>query len=288
MSINVVSAAKINLTLDILGKRADGYHDVKMIMQSVSLYEYVELTENNSGEMSVYCSNPNIPCDKSNIAVKCAQVFYDEMKEESRGLHISINKYIPTQAGLAGGSADGAAVLLGLNELYNRPFSSAELESLGGRIGSDIPFCLRGGTSLAQGTGTTLTSLHNIPCCYFVLVKPSIGISTSAAYAAVDARTEVPKCATDIMLGCLGDVRKIGENLRNDFEDTLNVTELLNLKEELIRCDGALGACMTGSGSTVFAVFEDESKAEACADIFRQRYSEVFVVKPVDFGTKIV
>lgn len=287
MSVNVVSAAKINLTLDIVGKKSNGYHDVKMIMQSVGLYEYVELTENNSGEISVYCSNPDIPCDKSNIAVRCAKLFFDEIKKECRGLHIFIHKDIPMQAGLAGGSADGAAVLFGLNEMYKNPFSLKELEKLGERIGSDIPFCLRGGTALAQGIGTELTSLEAMPDCWFVLVKPPIGISTAEAYAAVDTRKDKQKCATDVVLCCLDDIKKIGENLKNDFEDALNITELVNLKRELSECDGALGACMTGSGSTVFAIFGNESEAEECAKIFRQKYAEVFVARPVDFGTKL-
>lgn len=288
MKITVSSTAKINLTLDILGKRADGYHDVKMIMQSVSLFEYVTLTENNSGKITVDCNNPTVPCDESNIVYKCAKAFYTRLSKECSGLHISIEKHIPTQAGLAGGSADGAAVLVGLNEIYNKPFTTAELEEIGGTVGSDIPFCVRGGTALAEGTGKELTSLSNIPMCYFVLVKPPIGISTAQAYGAVDSRNVTPECASDKMLPLLGDVKAIAKNLRNDFEDTLCIEELLKLKRDIQACDGALGACMTGSGSTVFGVFDYKQKAEKCAEYFKTLYEDVFVTEPTNYGTAVV
>ncbi len=288
MEIQVKAYAKINLTLDVLGKRSDGYHNVKTIMQSVGLYDVITLSENNSREITVSCSYPGVPCDERNIAVKCAKKFFDEIDEPITGYNINIEKNIPTQAGLAGGSADGAAVLLGLNELCGKKLSETELEEIGASIGADIPFCIRGGTVLAQGVGTTLTKIQNMPECYIVLVKPPVGISTPQAYSAVDLRTEIPESATDKMLEDFNDIGIIGKNLRNDFEDTLKNEELLDLKKELSECDGALGACMSGSGSAVFAVFRDEENAKNCARLFEKRYESVFVTKPKCAGLRIL
>lgn len=284
----VRAAAKVNLTLDILGKRDDGYHSIKTIMQSVGLYDYVTLTVNDSGKITVSCNHPEVPCDESNIVCRCAKAFFDRLSISCGGLHIDINKNIPTQAGLAGGSADGAAVIVGLNEMYGCPISQQELEVLGGTVGADISFCIHGGTVLCEGTGTTLTPLDSIPDCFFLLVKPPIGISTAQAYGAVDSRVGVPESATDKMLDALDDVKKIGSYLRNDFEETLNITEILNIKNELAASDGALGACMSGSGSTVFAIFDSKVKATACAEIFKKRYAETYVVEKANIGTKIL
>lgn len=287
MELKIKAYAKINLTLDITGKRSDGYHEVKMIMQSVSLFDIVTLSGNSSGNITVSCSHPDVPCDERNIVVKCARLFFERYGKSCKGLHIDIDKNIPTQAGLAGGSADGAAVLAGLNRMYGEPFNLSELEEIGSRVGSDIPFCVRGGTVLAEGTGTELTNLKSMPMCHIVLVKPPVGISTAQAYGAVDSREFVPECATDKMLDVLDDIEEIGKNLRNDFEDTLDIEELLNLKKELSEADSSLGGCMTGSGSTVFGIFSHREKAVKCAGSFNGRYSDVFVAEPTDCGTEI-
>lgn len=286
--IKIKAAAKINLTLDIIGKRADGYHDIRTIMQSIGLFDTVTLTQNSSKEITVSCNHPDVPCDERNIVYKCAAAFYKRLGDKCGGLHIHIEKNIPTQAGLAGGSADGAAVVVGLNELSGRPFSSEELEEIGGTVGADIPFCIRGGTVLCEGIGTALTTLENIPECYFVLVKPPVGISTAQAYNAVDSRKVTPETATDKMLDVLNDVEKTGRFLRNDFEDTLNISELLAIKKELANFEGCKGACMSGSGSTVFGIFTDREKAAVCAESFKDRCKEVSIADKVDFGTAIL
>ena len=287
-SIKVKAAAKVNLTLDITGKRPDGYHNIRTVMQSVGIFDTVTLTENSSKEITVSCNHPDVPCDERNIVYKCAAAFYKKSGIECGGLHIHIEKNIPTQAGLAGGSADGAAVVVGLNALCGNIFSGSELEEIGGTVGADIPFCIHGGTVLCEGTGTTLTPLENIPECYFVLVKPPVGISTAQAYNAVDSRTSSPEPSTDKMLDSLNNIEKIGKFLRNDFEDTLNITELLDIKRELVSFGGCFGACMSGSGSTVFGIFTDKEKAAVCAEIFKERYSEVFVARKVNIGTEIL
>ena len=281
MEIKVKGYAKINLTFDITGKRPDGYHEVKTVMQTVGLYDTVTLCTNESGEITVGCDHPEVPCDERNIAVKCAKSFFDKTGIQYHGLHIEIEKRIPTQAGLAGGSTDGAAVLKGLNELYGNPLRDEELLSLGAKTGADVPFCIMGGTALGVGTGTILTRLNPIPHTYFVLVKPPFGVSTKEAFEAVDNAAPREYYATDRMLECLDDVKLIGKNLRNDFEETLHNEPLLKLKSKLLECDGALGAVMTGSGSTVYAVFDDKKKAKACKEKFLSEYNDVFLAENV-------
>lgn len=289
MRVIVSSCAKINLTLDILDKRQDGYHNIKTIMQSVDLCDTVYLTQNSSKRITVDCTNPKVPCDESNIVCKAARAFYKRLGRTCDGLHISIKKRIPTEAGLAGGSADGAAVLVGLNRgIFAEPFTSGELEQIGAEVGADVPFCIRGGTALAQGTGTTLTSLEDIPECYIVLVKPPVGVSTAKAYSAADSRAFIPDSSTDKMLPLLCDLKSIGKGLHNDFEEALSNDELLALKSDILKCDGSLGACMSGSGSTVFGIFEDKSSAESCAEIFKEKFTDVFVTTPIPFGSFVV
>ncbi len=285
-TIKVMAAAKVNLTLEITSKRSDGYHEIKSIMQSVGLFDTVTLSQNSSGKITVSCSRPEIPCDDTNIVCKCAKTFFEKIKKSCDGLHIDIQKDIPSQAGLAGGSADGAAVIIGLNELCGRPFSQSELEELGGASGADIPFCIRGGTVLCEGIGTTLTPVKSIPDCWFVLVKPPVGVSTAQAYKAVDSNKYILSDASNKMLAVIDDITKIGNLLHNDFEKALNIGELLSIKKELCSFEGALGACMSGSGSTVFALFSERDKAAVCAEAFKERFKDVFVVPAVSFGTK--
>lgn len=281
MEIKLNCYAKINLTLDIGAKRQDGYHDITTIMQSISLCDKVTISTNNSGKITLSCNVDGVPCDERNIAYKCAAAFYNAYNAEYGGVHIDIDKKIPMQAGLAGGSADGAGVLKGLNLLYGEPFSQIELEEIGASVGSDIPFCIRGGTAKGEGRGTVLTSLDNMPDCFIVLVKPPIGISTGLAYQQADKRSVIPPSATAQMEKSLDNIKLIGRNLRNDFEDALANEELLSLKDRLLSFDGTLGAVMTGSGSVVYALFDDRTKAELCAKEMRCFYDNVFIAQPV-------
>ncbi|MBQ1517827.1 MAG: 4-(cytidine 5'-diphospho)-2-C-methyl-D-erythritol kinase [Clostridia bacterium] len=281
MEIKLNCYAKINLTLDIGAKRQDGYHDITTIMQSISLCDKVTISTNNSGKITLSCNVDGVPCDERNIAYKCAAAFYNAYNTECGGVHIDIDKKIPMQAGLAGGSADGAGVLKGLNLLYGEPFSQIELEEIGASVGSDIPFCIRGGTAKGEGRGTVLTSLDNMPDCFIVLVKPPIGISTGLAYQQADKRSVIPPSATAQMEKSLDNIKLIGRNLRNDFEDALANEELLSLKDRLLSFDGTLGAVMTGSGSVVYALFDDRTKAELCAKEMRCFYDNVFIAQPI-------
>ena len=282
--IRVTANAKINLTLDVINKRSDGYHDLKSIMQSVSLPEFVTLTENDSGVITLECDKKGVPCDERNIAVKCANEFYGAADIPFTGLHINVRKNIPMQAGLAGGSADGAAVLFGLNVLYSKPLTESELLSLGLRVGADIPFCLTGGTCLAEGVGEKLTKLTPLPECFIVLVKPDIGVSTAQAYAAVDSAGMNAYPSTDEALLFAGDISKMSKKLHNDFEAALDMPSFRSVKEDILNCPGCLGACMSGSGSAFFGIFDSEEKAERCTSAMKKKYSFVQTVTPTTCG----
>ncbi|MGN1138461.1 MAG: 4-(cytidine 5'-diphospho)-2-C-methyl-D-erythritol kinase, partial [Ruminococcus sp.] len=159
MKIKVKAPAKINLSLDVIKKRPDGYHDVAMVMQSVSLYDYVTVETNDTDKINIFCDYPDVPCDERNIAYKACQAFFDYVKMDINGVDVTIEKNIPTQAGLAGGSADGAAVIVALNKLFDTHLKSKELCEIGSKIGADVPFCIVGGTKLAKGTGTDLENI---------------------------------------------------------------------------------------------------------------------------------
>lgn len=279
-TIRISAAAKINLTLDITGKRSDGYHDLRSIMQSVSIFDCVTLEENASGKLTLECNVQGVPCDERNIAAKCARAFYGETDIVFEGLHITIEKNIPMQAGLAGGSADGAAVLWGLNELYGSPLPKDRLTAAGAKVGADIPFCLTGGTVLCEGIGEILTKLPDITPCFFVIVKPDIGISTAEAYGAVDKAGMSFAPSTDKALEAIGDLDSLCKCLHNDFEQALAIPELNILTARLKGFEGCLGACMSGSGSAVFAVFSDSSSAEKCAAAMSEEYAFAQVAQP--------
>ena len=185
--------AKINIALDVREKRDDGYHDVRMIMNQIGLHDIVSLSLNDSDEITVSSDSANIPCDNSNLAYKAARLFFEVASKEgieTGGVDIHIEKNIPVSAGLAGGSADAAAVLKGLNELYNYALSRRELLAIGASIGSDIPYCIVGGCSYAYGRGEKLKHLESINKAYVLLVKPEFGVSTGAAYNAIDNGTD--------------------------------------------------------------------------------------------------
>lgn len=284
----IISApAKINLTLDILDKRTDNYHNVKMIMQSVNLCDIVTLTENDSGKITVDCTDSRIPADGSNIVVKAAKAFYAKIDEVCRGLHISIEKNIPVEAGLAGGSADGAAVLVGLNMLFGCPYEESVLLEIGSAVGADVPFCICGGTALAERTGTKLTKLDDLARCFILIVKPPVGVSTALAYKQADERTFIPECSTDRLLPLPIDITEVAGKLHNDFESVVSVDCIDKIKQSMLD-GGALGACMSGSGPSVYGIFDDALKAASCADILKTDYAEVFLTEPLKHGCKVI
>ena len=289
--MKVKAPAKINLTLDIVGKRPDGYHDVAMVMQTVSLYDTVsvDFAEGEGDAVSITCPGyPDVPADDRNIACKAARAFCAATKVKPRPLTIAIDKQIPTGAGLAGGSADGAAVVLALNQLYETHLTMKEMAQICTKVGSDVPFSLLGGTRLATGTGTTLKKLTHLPKCTVVLCKPEISVSTAEAYARCDSRPPKGFLYTDELIKRLysRDIRGLCDCLYNEFEQVMQLAEINEIKREMMRCK-ALGASMSGSGSAVFAVFNNEKKAQNCFNILKEKYKDVFIAQPIKVGCTV-
>lgn len=291
MTIEVKAPAKINLSLDIVSKRPDGYHDVAMVMQSVSLFDTVTVTDDENAEgdaVTVSCDNEEVPLDEKNIAVKAVRAFYAAAKVTPRPLSIRIEKRIPTQAGLGGGSADGAGVILALNRIFETRLTMKEMAAVGEKVGADVPFCLLGGTMLATGTGTTLKRLPALQKCAVVICKPQVSVSTAEAYACCDQRPPKGFLYTDEVVArlCRHDIRGLSSCLYNEFEQVLNLPEIVDIKREMLR-HKALGASMSGSGSAVFALFHSMKKAEACKNSLKEKYNQVFLCEPLKDGARI-
>ena len=285
MTITEQAPAKVNLTLDILGKRPDGYHDLKMVMQTVSLYDTVTVTETAGEAVSVSVDRGDLPAGQDNIAWKAADVFFRRTGLPRRGLAIALQKRIPAQAGMAGGSADGAAVLRVLRRLYAPELPLTELEDMAAEAGSDVPFCVRGGTVLAEGRGERLYDLPPLPACWLALCKPSFGLSTPALFGRVrmpELKYRPDHNAMEQALAA-GDLPSVARQLANVFEEVLTAEEAREIRtiEETLLAHGALGAVMTGSGPTVLGLFSQQTRAEEAAAALRRPDRQVFVARPV-------
>lgn len=288
-SISVRTPAKINLSLDILGKRHDGYHFVKTIMQAVSLFDEITIQLNNSEEIKIFSECPQIPCDDTNLAYKAAIAFFNHIDSEPVGINITITKRIPALAGLAGGSSNAAGVLVALNELMGTKLSVDELCDIGEKIGADVPFCITGATAVAEGVGDILSPLPNLPECFIVIVKPDFDISTAEAFKKYDL-FDVPKVSQfDDMIAAIAthDIETISSLLFNALEYAAENHEITKIKEEMLEM-GALGALMTGSGSAVYGIFEKKRGAIKCAEELSLTYNFVEVCTPFDSGAEIV
>ncbi len=283
--MKVKAAAKINLMLDILKKLPNGYHSLFMIMQSVDLYDTVTVEPNSINEIIIKCDKEGVPCNEKNIAHKCAKAFFDFCNIDDRGVTIEIEKKIPMAAGVAGGSADGAAVLYCLNKLYKTNLTERELAAIGNKVGADIPFSLIGGTAVTLGTGNVIASVTDLPECYIVLAKPEQDVSTPQAYAEFDALTRVRHLDRVSMIDAVsnGDYEKICSLCGNVFEQAVEVPKRPHIKGVMRKC-GADATCMSGSGPTVFGIFSDKDKAENCFEKLNKKYKEVYLCKPVNKG----
>ena len=276
--------AKLNLTLDVLSKREDGYHDLQSIMQAVSLRDDIEIDIDTGKPWCIKCDKEGIPCDERNLAWKAARLFFDEMGGEPDGLEIRITKRIPSEAGLAGGSADAAAVLRALNRYKDYPLSLPALAELGARIGSDVPFCVLCGTALAEGRGERLTSLGDVPEMFFVVCKPDLAFSTPKLYEKLD-NTVITKRPNNVAMRAAlqrGDLADIGANLCNVFEQAV-VPEYpeLNYIKSLMVTYGAYGTQMTGSGSAVFGLFGSFEYAVVACTMLKENYPNIYICKNV-------
>lgn len=277
--------AKINLTLDVLGKRDDGYHEVEMIMQQISLYDDVTLRTLSKG-ISVFTGHHYVPDDDSNIAVKAAKLFFLKTGIEG-GVEITIKKRIPVAAGLAGGSADAAAVLIGLNHLYDGGLTLKALMDFGKVLGADVPFCIHGGTCLSQGIGEQLTALDMHAQYWIILVKPPVGVSTKEVYESlsVSALKAHPKTKQVVDALQCGNVYHMMEGMYNVLEEvTAQKLKVIGEIEARLMGYGAKKAMMSGSGPTVFGVFTRQDWATKALKNLKKHYQEVFLVRPISGG----
>lgn len=276
--------AKLNLTLDVLGKREDGYHDLRSVMQTVSVRDDIEIDVGTGKPWVLKCDKEGIPCDERNLAWKAAKLYCEVMGKDPDGLEIRITKRIPSEAGMGGGSADAAAVLRALNEHYGSPLSIWALAELGAQIGSDVPFCVVGGTCMCEGRGEKLRKLPNMPDCIFVVVKPDFSVSTPELYKKLD-EVSIPKHPDNqLMESALiaGDLEKVSHNLYNVFDPVVTADHLeLNYIKSLFHQYGAVGYQMTGSGSAVFAIVSEFEIAAVICNMMQGNYPNVFICKPV-------
>lgn len=285
----VTAPAKINLSLGITGLRYDGYHLLSMVLQSVALSDTVTLTRTNSREitLTVHGRHPLPPCGKDNLAARAAALFFERCGMTAQGLKIDLHKEIPLQAGLAGGSADAAAVLTGLNTLFETKLDRRALCSMGLELGADVPFCLIGGAALAEGVGELLQPLPSLVPCHIVIAKPSQGIDTGEAYACYDRSPAILLPDNDLLAAAVaaGSLAKTALHMRNVLETVCPLPEVGDIKRTMLSL-GALGAQMTGSGSAVFGLFEKKPDAKRCAAHLEERYDEVFVTAPCPHGAR--
>ena len=259
--------SKVNLGLDVLRRRDDGYHEVRMIMQTLKLCDELYFEETQKNEIRIVCNSENLECDENNLIYKAARLIMDEAGID-RGLDIRLKKNIPIAAGMAGGSSDAAATLVALNKMFGIDFDIAKLKEIGVKIGADVPYCIEGGTQLSEGIGEKLTRLKDAPQCFVVVAKPHIGVSTKYVYENLHVETIKTHPNIDAMLKGIdaGDLIEISSHMENILE---NVTEkkypVIAMLKSKLKSMGALNSLMSGSGPTVFALFDEKDKADkAC------------------------
>lgn len=279
-----LASAKVNLALDILGSRPDGFHEMDMVMQTISLNDTVTVTEIGSG-FELIARGIVLPEGKKSLEQRAAEAFFAHIGHPVPPLRVELEKVTPAYAGLGGGSADVAALLRILRDTYAPELSGEELEQIGLLTGSDMPFCIHGGTARARGRGEVLTDLAPLPDCWFVLCKPDFGIPTPTLFARVDGgalqnRPDIPG-----MMAALeeGDLEGVAQRLGNVFEEVLpeEYGEVFTIKEKLLSL-GALGAAMSGSGPTVFGIFREEAAAQTAVQALKEVYSQTYLARPLE------
>lgn len=264
--------AKINLGLDILRKREDGYHEVRMIMQTIQMYDVLEMKKVKKPGISLTVNYPYIPNDERNLVYKAAKLLMDEFQVKE-GVEIRLEKFIPVAAGMAGGSSDAAAALVGINRLFKLGLSEEELMDRAVNIGADVPYCVMRGTALAEGIGEKLTRIAQVPDCYVLVGKPGISVSTKTAYESlqldkIQVHPDIDGMIKDIENG---DLLAMTEKMGNVFEPgIIGKYPVIGEIKELMEANGALKAMMSGSGPTVFGIFDSREKMEAAAAVLRE------------------
>ena len=284
--VTVLAPAKLNLALDVVGLLPNGYHDLDMVMQTITLYE--RLTLRRAEEVRLHLPGSWVPVNEKNTAVKAARAFF-RYTGLAGGVEMEIEKHIPVRAGMAGGSADAAGVLVGLNALYEARLSTSELCALGAGIGADVPFALMGGTCRVQGVGDFLKALPPCPPCWFVVAMPSVGVSTPEAFARYDQMGSPvhPDLAAQEAAIRAGDLAAVCAASGNALEHCSGAKETPHIRAILDE-QGALASLMTGSGAAVFGVFDSEAKAQAARAALRQQYKQVYLAQPDRGGPRLV
>ncbi len=283
MSVSLLANAKINLFLDLGGVLMNGYHGIWTVMQSIDLADRITVDLTEEG-ISVSCTDQNIPSGEKNIAYKAASLFLDLIGSQ-KGVHIEIEKRIPSQAGLGGGSADAAGVLRALNCLFGEPLNERQLAKIAFRCGADVPFCLSGGMQLCQNMGEVIAPMPSLKDVHIVIAKPQAGVSTAEAYAAYDNAVWVRRADREQFLyfSATGNTPEILRRCFNIFEQFIEVPGRADIKSAMRRYN-AKAACMSGSGSAVYGIFVDRKTAEACAAELATKFKDVFVCSPCENG----
>ena len=285
-SVTVIAPAKLNLSLDVRGLLPNGYHDLDMVMQAITLRE--QLTLRRSANLTVRMPGSSVPVNDKNTAVKAALAFF-HYTGLLAGVDITIRKTTPVRAGMGGGSADAAGVLVGLNELYDARLSMSELCALGAGIGADVPFALMGGTCRVQGVGDLMKALPPCPPCWFVVVMPSVGVSTPEVFARYDTMGSPvhPDCQAQEDAIRAGDLKALCAAAGNALEHCSGAEETPAICA-LLNANGALTSQMTGSGAAVFGVFEEEAQARAACDALQKQYDKVYLAQPDHGGARVI
>ncbi len=290
MKLTLKANSKINLLLDVTGIKKNGYHSLFTVMQSVSLADTVTVEKTEGEDITVSCTVEGVPTDRRNIVYKCAERFFEYAGiTENKGIHIHIEKRVPFCAGMGGGSADGAAVLVALNEIFKTSYPEKVLCRIGVKVGADIPFCIVGGTALALDTGAVVAPLPDMGEYYIVIVKPLDGVSTAEAYAAVDSVENMKHPKNMQMLEHLAD----GETdlalklCSNVFEQAFEIAGRVDIKD-IMNKNGAAASCMTGSGSAVYGIFKEKALAEKSITQLKPMFENVYLCTPEAMGVEII
>ncbi len=271
--LELKALAKINLGLDVLGRRENGYHDVRMVMQTIYLYDDVILQKNKEPGIQLKTNLFYLPTDENNIAYKAAKMLIDEFDIRD-GIDIRLNKFIPVSAGMAGGSTNAAAVLFGMNRMFELGLNEQQLKDRGVKLGADVPYCIMRGTVLAEGIGEVLTPLPPMPKCYVLIAKPGISVSTKTVYQKFDALDEIDHPNIDGLIDGLshGDLKRTAESMGNVLEEvTIGDYPVIEEIKTVMKNEGALNAMMSGSGPTVFGIFEEKRTAKKACDAIREK-----------------
>ena len=281
-SMSLKALAKINLGLDVLGRRENGYHDVRMVMQTMYLYDNITLQKIEEPEIQLKTNLHFLPLDDKNIAYKAAKMLMEEFQIPG-GIRITLDKHIPVAAGLAGGSSNAAAVLVGMNRMYDLGLSEQNLMDRGVKLGADVPYCIMRGTVLAEGIGEILTPLDPLPKCYILVAKPTVSVSTKTVYEKLDSHEIADHPDIDGILEGLknADLKKVASSMGNVLERvTVDDHPIIEDIKKVMKENGALNAMMSGSGPTVFGIYEDKKLAKQAQQKIKKEglTNQVYVV----------